>query len=203
MPEPWKPERTWTVDEVRDIVRSRCDTVAGSSVKLIGTGWDNSAFLVDGEWIFRFARAAGLRFLCFNGSGMSCPCWHRALCPYRFRIRNGSDASTNGRFSGYRYMEGSPASIWSSIDDCVSNWPVRQAGFFVRCTFSPSRNSTSSPISWAASTSHKGGLAPRRCSTNAKGNSISQRCGEFSTKLIRRPVRRCCPTAISIRDSDC
>ena len=55
MPDPWKPDRVWSIDEVREVIRSQTELEC-KLVEPVGSGWDNAAFLVDGEWLFRFAQ---------------------------------------------------------------------------------------------------------------------------------------------------
>ena len=51
----WNPDRIWSVDEVRDAIGTQAG-LACTSVEAVGCCWDNAAFLVDGEWLFRFAQ---------------------------------------------------------------------------------------------------------------------------------------------------
>lgn len=43
----------------RTLVAACFPALAPRRVEPLGTGWDNAAFLVDGEWVFRFPRRAG------------------------------------------------------------------------------------------------------------------------------------------------
>src|SRR5690606_22436726 len=54
----WDPERTVDAAEAAAVVRRRFPALAGAPVEPLETGWDNTAFLVDGEWVFRFPRRA-------------------------------------------------------------------------------------------------------------------------------------------------
>lgn len=56
MTEPWKAERDWSSDEVREVIRAQCPALPCRIVEPLGCGWDNAAFLIDGEWVFRFVR---------------------------------------------------------------------------------------------------------------------------------------------------
>jgi aminoglycoside phosphotransferase (APT) family kinase protein len=51
---PWSPERIVDARLARELVGERFFTPR--SVEPIGEGWDNTVFLVDGEWVFRFPR---------------------------------------------------------------------------------------------------------------------------------------------------
>ncbi len=56
MTEPWKAERDWSSNEVREVIRAQCPALSCRSVEPFGCGWDNAAFLIDDEWVFRFVR---------------------------------------------------------------------------------------------------------------------------------------------------
>src|SRR5579871_2736221 len=56
MPDPWNPEREWLLDEVREVIRVQCPEITCSTVAHFGSGWDNAAFLIDDQWVFRFAQ---------------------------------------------------------------------------------------------------------------------------------------------------
>lgn len=52
----WNPERTWTTDEVRNVIRNQCPGVMAETAIPYGSGWDNAAFLIDSRWVFRFSQ---------------------------------------------------------------------------------------------------------------------------------------------------
>jgi aminoglycoside phosphotransferase (APT) family kinase protein len=52
---PWEAERRVDEELARRLIRERAGVEAGR-VELIGEGWDNVAYLVDGEWVYRFPR---------------------------------------------------------------------------------------------------------------------------------------------------
>lgn len=56
MTEPWTPERAWTADEVRSVIKTSWPALKASRVKPFGSGWDNAAFLIDERIVFRFAQ---------------------------------------------------------------------------------------------------------------------------------------------------
>lgn len=56
MTEPWQAEREWSCDEVGAVVRAQCPALPCRIVEPFGCGWDNTAFLIDREWVFRFVR---------------------------------------------------------------------------------------------------------------------------------------------------
>lgn len=52
----WAAERTVTPDRAAALVRTVAPSLAGRSVVPLADGWDNSVFVVDDVWAFRFAR---------------------------------------------------------------------------------------------------------------------------------------------------
>ncbi|MCK6459869.1 MAG: phosphotransferase [Planctomycetes bacterium] len=63
MRKPWEAERRVDLDLARRLVRERTGAEP-RAVELLGEGWDNVAYLVDGEWVYRFPRGeAQARYL--------------------------------------------------------------------------------------------------------------------------------------------
>jgi aminoglycoside phosphotransferase (APT) family kinase protein len=56
MGDPWSPERVVDVALARALVESQFRDLVPARVDLLGVGWDNTAFLVNGAWVFRFPR---------------------------------------------------------------------------------------------------------------------------------------------------
>ncbi len=54
----WAAQRSITVDEARALIAAQFPELAASSVEPFGNGWDNTAYLVGGEFVFRFPRRA-------------------------------------------------------------------------------------------------------------------------------------------------
>ncbi|WP_119730030.1 phosphotransferase [Thermomonospora amylolytica] len=54
----WDPERTVNAAEAAVLVHERFPALAGAPVEPLAAGWDNTVFLVGGEWVFRFPRRA-------------------------------------------------------------------------------------------------------------------------------------------------
>lgn len=54
--QPWVPERV--VDEAlaRELMRAQFPELPLVKIELLGVGWDNTAYLVNGSWVFRFPR---------------------------------------------------------------------------------------------------------------------------------------------------
>ncbi|HEX8394178.1 MAG TPA: phosphotransferase [Longimicrobium sp.] len=52
----WQAERTTSPEEALARIRARFPDLGARSAQPMGEGWDNTAFLVDGRWVFRFPR---------------------------------------------------------------------------------------------------------------------------------------------------
>ena len=52
----WTAEFDVTSELAADLIREQFPDLAARQVTLLATGWDNTAFLVDGQWLFRFPR---------------------------------------------------------------------------------------------------------------------------------------------------
>lgn len=58
MTQPWAPERIVDVDLARALVESQFRELAPVRIESFGEGWDNVAYLVDAEIVFRFPQRA-------------------------------------------------------------------------------------------------------------------------------------------------
>ena len=56
MSHPWTAEREVTPELARALVREQFPELPAQRVEPFGSGWDNTAFLVDGDAVFRFPR---------------------------------------------------------------------------------------------------------------------------------------------------
>ncbi|HEX6042633.1 phosphotransferase [Longimicrobium sp.] len=56
MTEPWRAEREVTADLALSLVREQFPELGAGGIRPFGSGWDNTAFLVDGALVFRFPR---------------------------------------------------------------------------------------------------------------------------------------------------
>jgi aminoglycoside phosphotransferase (APT) family kinase protein len=54
----WEPEHIVSAAEAADLIGGQFPRLRGAPVEALATGWDNTVFLVDGQWIFRFPRRA-------------------------------------------------------------------------------------------------------------------------------------------------
>ncbi|MFI0370005.1 phosphotransferase [Actinomadura sp. 1N219] len=55
-PPEWAPEREVTADLAAALIGRRFPELRDAKVERLATGWDNTVFLVGGEWVFRFPR---------------------------------------------------------------------------------------------------------------------------------------------------
>jgi aminoglycoside phosphotransferase (APT) family kinase protein len=56
VPDPWTAEVSVDADLARRLVETQFPELVGASVEPLGAGWDNTAYVVGGEWVFRFPR---------------------------------------------------------------------------------------------------------------------------------------------------
>ena len=56
MNRPWSAVRTITDDTARSLIETQFPALAPVWIDLLGIGWDNTAYRVNGEWVFRFPR---------------------------------------------------------------------------------------------------------------------------------------------------
>lgn len=58
MTAPWTPEHEVDAAQAAQLVAEQFPELAGQPVAPLGTGWDNTVYLVGHEWVFRFPRRA-------------------------------------------------------------------------------------------------------------------------------------------------
>ncbi|MGG3562128.1 phosphotransferase [Neobacillus rhizosphaerae] len=56
MSQPWSPERVISEQEVRRMIEKQFSRLKPASLKVLGEGFDNSVFLVNNQYVFRFPR---------------------------------------------------------------------------------------------------------------------------------------------------
>lgn len=56
MSRPWAPEIVITPDAAKQLIESQFPQLIPVELEFFGKGWDNSAFLVNQEYVFRFPR---------------------------------------------------------------------------------------------------------------------------------------------------
>lgn len=54
----WDPELTVDLPLARRLVAAQAPELATAPIELVGVGWDNTVYAVDGRWAFRFPRRA-------------------------------------------------------------------------------------------------------------------------------------------------
>lgn len=52
----WTPERVVTTELAQALIEAQFPDLAPVRVSLLGTGWDNTAFVINERWVFRFPR---------------------------------------------------------------------------------------------------------------------------------------------------
>ncbi|MEU8074436.1 phosphotransferase [Catellatospora citrea] len=58
MTAPWTPEHEVDAAQAAQLIAGQFPDLAGAPVAPLATGWDNTVYLVGGEWVFRFPRRA-------------------------------------------------------------------------------------------------------------------------------------------------
>jgi len=56
MSQPWQAERVVDADLALALIREQFPGLGAGRIEAFGSGWDNTAYLVDGEFVFRFPR---------------------------------------------------------------------------------------------------------------------------------------------------
>lgn len=56
MSQPWEPEVRVDAERARSLIGAQFPELADAEVRQLAAGWDNTVFLVDGRWTFRFPR---------------------------------------------------------------------------------------------------------------------------------------------------
>jgi aminoglycoside phosphotransferase (APT) family kinase protein len=66
----WAADVDTSPEVVRRLLTSQFPQYSGSSLELLGEGWDNTAYLVDGQLVFRFPRRRSAAPLIYNEARM-------------------------------------------------------------------------------------------------------------------------------------
>lgn len=56
MPHPWEAEKTIEPQEALKIIQEQFPEIGAKHIRFLASGWDNTAFLIDDQYIFRFPR---------------------------------------------------------------------------------------------------------------------------------------------------
>ncbi len=54
MNQPWHGDFPVNVDTAKELIQDQFPHLGQESIRFLGSGWDNQAFLVDARWVFRF-----------------------------------------------------------------------------------------------------------------------------------------------------
>src|SRR5438067_10757151 len=52
----WDAERIVDADEARSLINQQFPEIAAEKMEVLGVGWDNTAYLVNDKYVFRFPR---------------------------------------------------------------------------------------------------------------------------------------------------
>jgi aminoglycoside phosphotransferase (APT) family kinase protein len=115
---PWAAEVEVSPSLASALIESQCPQLAPVRLESMGAGWDNTAYLVNGEWVFRFPRrtiAVGL----LETEGRVLPALApRVPYPVPVPVWFGRpDATYKWPFHGYRRLDGHVASDVDLQDD--------------------------------------------------------------------------------------
>src|SRR5581483_10172493 len=64
MNHPWDPEHIIDQQTAMELIRAQIPSLSAQTIRPLGSGWDNTAFLVNEKYVFRFPRrSCALAFL--------------------------------------------------------------------------------------------------------------------------------------------
>lgn len=107
MADPWRAEQVVDQDLARRLIAGQFPELQLREVEFFGEGWDNTAFLVDREWVFRFPRRQiGLE--CFREELKALPqlCGKLSLPIPELRWLGRPGDGYPWPFAGYRLLSG-------------------------------------------------------------------------------------------------
>jgi len=112
-PPPWRADRELDAARVRAAVEEAFPDLAPARVRLLGSGWDNHAWVTDSCWVFRFARRREVAERLPAELALSRAA-AEALAGTRVRVPRLERVAAPGRhfpyaFAGYRLVEGERA----------------------------------------------------------------------------------------------
>jgi aminoglycoside phosphotransferase (APT) family kinase protein len=125
-----------TAREASELIARAFPDLAGRAVEPFGQGWDNTAFLVGGVWVFRFPRRAiAAPLLELEARVLPRIAGRLPLAvPRPTRLAKGG-ALFPWPFAGYPYLAGKPASALD-LDDAVRARAARPMGEMLRALHS-------------------------------------------------------------------
>jgi aminoglycoside phosphotransferase (APT) family kinase protein len=127
---PWMPEVAVSAALATALIDSQCPSLAPARVELMGEGWDNTAYRVNGEWVFRFPRRS-IAVPCIETEARVLP-WLAPRLPFPIPTPvwfGRPAASYKWPFVGYRRLEGRVASDVDLPDDARAALAVPLARF--------------------------------------------------------------------------
>ncbi len=130
MARPWTPEIPITSRQARRLIEGHFPELSPARVVLLGGGWDNTVFLVNGEWVFRFPRrhiAVGL--MQAEAAVLPRLAPHLPLPIPVPRFVTKPDSGVPPLFSGYRWIEGTPSCRADLDADGRGRLAIPLAGF--------------------------------------------------------------------------
>jgi len=108
---PWAAEVEVSPGLATALIESQCPALAPVRLELMGEGWDNIAYLVNGEWVFRFPRRTIAVPLLETEARVLPALAPRLPCPIPMPAWFGRpDATYKWPFLGYRRLDGQVAS---------------------------------------------------------------------------------------------
>jgi aminoglycoside phosphotransferase (APT) family kinase protein len=115
---PWAPEVEVSPSLATALIESQCPQLAPVRLEPMGAGWDNTAYLANGEWVFRFPRRT-IAVPLLETEGRVLPALAPRLpCPVPVPVWFGRpDVTYKWPFHGYRRLDGHVASDVDLDDD--------------------------------------------------------------------------------------
>ena len=127
---PWAPEVEVSPALATALIEAQCPSLAPVRLTLMGEGWDNIAYLVNGEWVFRFPRRT-IAVALLETEGRVLPALAPRL-PYPIPSPvwfGRPDASYKWPFLGYKRLEGHVVSDADLDDDARAGLAAPLARF--------------------------------------------------------------------------
>ncbi len=124
-------------DQVEGLIREACPDFEVKSVKLEGVGWDNSAFTVNGEYIFRFPQYEAV--LTYVEREISLLPELAEILPIpvpfiEFKGERQPGGSCFQRFIGYKRLPGKrlDAALWARLGSNAKNTAAKEIAGFLK-----------------------------------------------------------------------
>lgn len=131
MTRPWEAERAVTEVWAARLIDSELPELAPARVEPLGMGWDNTAFLVNGDLVFRFPRRTIAAPLLEHEIAVLPAIAPRLPLPIpEPRWVGGPTADYPWRFAGYRRLAGVPATA-ANLDERERRAVARPLGAFL------------------------------------------------------------------------